>query len=183
MKVSEIILEFQLPKNKWELLVSAADKHEFSGELVDLVKQAYAKTPMGSFVQSMHDVVPSDWLVIDWDPQPGVDAAVFYRGPRGNERWTGFKIQGLGHDGQQTSKAKATQKVSEYLNKPGWWIESSDAMRRVLSKSGAQPVTDVNTLRRLFNDNSLTMIDEITYTRTIPSGTITETVFGRPIVR
>ena len=183
MKINEILIEFQLPKNKWELLVSTADKHEFSGELVDLVKQAYAKTPHGSFVQSMHDVVPSDWLVIDWDPEPGIDAAVFYRGPRGNEQWTGFKIQGLGHDGQQTSKAKATQKVIEHLAKPGWWIESSDAMRRVLQKSGAQPVTDVKLLQRLFNDSSLTMIDKITYTRTIQSGNITETVFGNPTVR
>lgn len=55
------LYEFVLPKNQWELLISSADKQELGGELVDLVRHAYSNTPHGSFVNSIRDVMPSDW--------------------------------------------------------------------------------------------------------------------------
>ena len=176
--------EFALPKNKWEMLISNGDKQELGGELVDLVKHAYANTPRGSFVQSIQDVVPSDWRIIDWDQDPDVDATVFYRANRPGETWKGYKIQGLGHDGQRASKDKAIQKMTYLLSKKGWWIESSDAMQHLLRKLQVPAIVDERVLKVLFNDPHLKMIDKDTYTRKLPGGmTITETVFGQPTLK
>lgn len=181
MRAVEFLSELEFPKNVWELIVSNADKEEVGGDLVGLVQQAYRSTPQGSFVNSIKDVIPSDWNVIDWDQDPDVDATVFYRKNRQGETWTGYKIQGLGHDGTRTSKDKAIAKIQEMLAKPGIWIESSDAMRYILKKLNTASVTDVKLLQKLFNDPHLTMIDQDTYKRKLPTGeTITETVFGNP---
>lgn len=176
--------EFTLPKNSWEMLISNGDKHELGQELVDLVRHAYSNTPQGSFVNSIADVIPSDWKIIDWDKDPDVDATIFYRVNRAGENWSGYKIQGLGHDGQRTSKDKAIQQMVHQLGKNGWWVESSDAMEHILKKAGLKPVSDVNTLRRLFNDPKLTMTDDDSYTRKTPNGQLlNETVFGNPVIK
>jgi hypothetical protein len=177
------IYELAQKKNQWVFAVSSADKSELSGELVDLVKNAYEKTSEGSFVNSLKDVLPSDWVVIDWDDDPEQDSTVFFRKNRPNEAWKGNKIQGLGHDGSSISKKKVVAKNLELLKKKGWWIEASEAMRHVLLKNGAPVVTDVEFLRKLFKDPDLKMVDKHTYTRKIGSKTITESVFGRPILR
>lgn len=177
------IFEFSLPKNQWELIVSNDDKEELGGDLVSLVRHAYSSTPHGSFVNSIKDVIPSDWNVIDWDEDPDVDACVFYRTPRGNESWSGHKIQGIGHDGTKTSKDKAINKVTQLLSKNGVWIESSDAMRHLLKKLNAPAVTDEKLLQQLFNDPNLRMVSDDTYLRTLGNGhKVTETVFGNPII-
>jgi hypothetical protein len=184
MRAQEFLTELQLPKNQWTMLVANADKEEVGHELVDLVKHAYSNTPQGSFVHSIRDVVPSDWKIIDWDQDPDVDACVFYRGPRGNENWRGFKIQGIGHDGARPSKDRVIAQQRALLDRNGWWAESSDAMRHIMKKHNAPTITDVEFLRALFNDPNLQMVSEDTYVRVLPSGTkITETVFGKPVLR
>jgi hypothetical protein len=178
------LFEFTLPKDQWELVISNGDKEELGTDLVSLVRQAYSNTPQGSFVNSIKDVIPSDWTVIDWDNDPDVDATVFYRANRGGENWQGYKIQGLGHDGTRTSKDKALNKIRQLLRKPGVWLESSDAMRAVLKKLNVPAVTDERLLQRLFNDPNLRMIDTDTYERILPTGQkVTETIFGNPKVK
>lgn len=173
--------DLSLPKNKWETLISSADKHEAGDELVNLVQHAYSVTPKGSMVHSLKDVIPSDWNVIDWDKDPDIDACVFYRKNRPGENWVGYKIQGLGHDGTRTSKDKAINKILTLLSKPGVWIESSDAMRHVLQKLNTPSITDEHFLQTLFNDPNLQMIDQNTYQRQLDNGdVIKETVFGNP---
>lgn len=183
MRANEFIKEdLSLPKNKWEVLISNADKEEVGHDLVSLVQSAYSNTPDGSFVNSIKDVIPSDWEVIDWDDEPDVDATVFFRTNRPGEKWTGHKIQGLGHDGTRTSKDKAIHQIRTLLTKPGWWIESSDAMRHILKKLDTPAVTDETLLRYIFNDPNLHMIDDDTYRRRLQNGAvITETVFGNPV--
>jgi ribosomal protein S18 acetylase RimI-like enzyme len=181
MRANEFLLEFELPKNRWELIVSNDDKQELGTDLVSLVRQAYSSTPQGSFVNSIKDVIPSDWNVIDWDKDPDVDSCVFYRKNRGNENWQGYKIQGLGHDGTRTSKDKALNKISSLLLRDGVWIESSDAMRHILLKLNLAPIKDEQFLQQLFNDPNLRMISNDTYVRVLADGTkVTETVFGNP---
>lgn len=175
------ITEFVLPKNQWELVVSNSDKEELGTDLVSLVRQAYSNTPQGSFVNSIKDVIPSDWNVIDWDQDPDVDSCVFYRTNRSNENWIGHKIQGIGHDGSRISKDKAIDKIQQLLTKPGIWIESSDAMRHLLKKLNVPSINDEQFLQKLFNDPKLKMINDDTYVRVLPTGgKVTETVFGRP---
>ena len=184
MKIAEIINELKLPKNKWETLISTADKEEAGHDLIGLVQSAYAKTTDGSFINQLHDIIPSDWAVIDWDDEPDVDACVFYRRNRPGENWIGYKIQGLGHDGTRTSKDKAINKIQQMLAKPGVWVESSDAMRRVLKGLNVASINDVEFLRKLFDDDSLEMVDNDTYHRKLSSNkVITETVFGNPILK
>ena len=174
------LFELRIPKNQWELLISRADKGEMSPELIALVKNAYSVTAMGSMVQSMRDVLYSDWKVLDWDRKADLDVVVFYRQNRSNEMWTGNKIQGMGHDGQRGSKDRGIKQLVAALNQPGWWIEASDALRAVLLKNNVPIVNDEETLKRLFGDPNLTMIDQNTYTRVAGGETITETVFGKP---
>lgn len=183
MRILDVINEFTLPKSTWVVDLSNADKEEVGHDLVRLVQHAYSSTPQGSFVNSIKDVVPSDWNVIDWDEDPDVDACIFYRGPRGGEKWVGHKVQGIGHDGTRQSKDHAIAKLHSLLLTPGWWIESSDAMRATLKKVAAPAVTNEKFLRKLFNDPNLEMIDEDTYRRQIGRSVITETVFGSPRVR
>jgi len=181
MRANEFIAEFQLPKNSWEMLISNADKEEVGTDLIGLVKQAYGNTAKGSFINSIKDVIPSDWNVIDWDNDPDVDATVFFRVNRMSESWQGYKIQGLGHDGTRTSKDKAINKIQELLSKDGWWIESSDAMRAVLKRLDVPTIEDEQFLQQLFNDPNLRMIDNDTYTRKLADGTtVVESVFGNP---
>ena len=180
MRANEFLSELALPKQQWVVDLSTADKHEVGDDLVGLVQTAYSNTPQGSFVNSLHDVIPSDWNIIDFDEDPDVDACIFYRGPRAGERWKGHKVQGIGHDGSRASKDHAISKLHGLLLTPGYWIESSDAMRHILKKAAAPVVTDVKFLRALFNDPHLRMIDHDTYERKIGHGTIQETVFGSP---
>ena len=66
MRATEFIVEFQLPKNQWELVISNGDKEELGTNLVDLVQHAYSNTPQGSFVSSIKDVIPSEKSSIPW---------------------------------------------------------------------------------------------------------------------
>ncbi len=183
MRAQEFTVDFKLPKNHWVLLLTADAKEEASGELIDLVRNAYSTTSQGSFVNSIKDVIPSDWDVIDFDEDPDIDGCVFFRYPRSNELWQGQKIQGIGHDGTTLSKQKTIKKTVELLSKNGYWIESSDAMRAVLKKFNVPTVTDSAMLKKLFKDSDLKMISVDTYIRKLPTGQeITETVFGNPVL-
>jgi hypothetical protein len=180
MKIIELF-EFKLPKNQWVMDISNDSKMEVGGDLVDLVKNAYTAAPLGSMIDDLKDVIPSDWSVIDFDQDPDVDSCIFYRNPRKHENWVGHKIQGIGHDGTKESKEKVIKKLNELLNKDGWFIESSDRLRNVLLKLNAPIVTDHDMLKKLFNDDNLTMVDDYTYTRKLQNGKdIIETVFGKP---
>lgn len=183
MRAQEFIIELKLPKDQWVVLFTSDAKEEAGQELIDLVQNAYSTTSQGSFINSIRDVIPSDWNVIDFDKDPDIDGCVFFRYPRPNELWSGKKIQGIGHDGTSQSKQKTIQKTVELLSKPGYWIESSDAMRAVLKKLNVPAVTNVDILKKLFRDPKLEMISDDTYMRVLPTGrTITETVFGNPVV-
>lgn len=188
-KISESV---ELKKNRWEILASEEDKLAFGDNLVDLVHKAYSRAPLGSFITSVSQVVPSDWRVIDLDDDPDIDAAIFYRKPRKNEHWIGRKIQGIGHDKQTHNGVKSSEvclnKLVGLLNQPGWWIECSDRLREELSKRQSKKsfpvVTDTETLRALFNDPALTMIPGTdTYRRKVSHGEIVESVFGKPVLK
>lgn len=184
MILTDLFEDREMPKNRWALLVSSSDKDQWADNLVDLVHNAYQHTSLGSFVQNAAQVNASDWVALDWDPEPDLDCTVFYRRARPGETWTGHKIQGIGHDGRPESKQKVITRVKALLSKPGNWIESSDAMARTLDKSGLQPVTDPATLNALFPGSDLKIISPNgTYERTAGHSRIREQVFGSPIVK
>jgi len=70
------------------------------------------------------------------------------------------------------------------LTKNGWWIESSDAMARTLGKLGVNPVTDEKLAQAIFPNSDLHMIDSSgKYTRKAGNSTITETIYGQPVIK
>jgi|TARA_R110000851_G_scaffold87200_3_gene190070 hypothetical protein len=176
----EYLKELSLKKNSWEFLTTS-DKKSFSPELIQLVQTAYKGTTLGSFINNSSDVLPSDWVALDWDKDDDLDVVVFYRTSRSNESWKGNKIQGIGHDGQKESKTKVIKKINTLLTKSGWWIEANGAMQHILNKSRAPIVTDEAFLRKLFNTTDLDMVNDLEYDRKIgKSEVVRESVFGKP---
>lgn len=168
-------------KDQWELLLSNPNKLQEGEKLVDLVTNAYKNTSMGSFVNTVKDVVKSHWAVIDCDDVPGIDACIFFRDPRSNENWVGRKLQGIGHDGEKKSKSYIIDKMVNMLKESGTWIEASEKMEEVLLGKGAHKVTDIEILKKLFPESEFKMLDNGQYQRSLEDGTfVTESVFGTP---
>lgn len=183
----------QLPKNKWTYWCLQSNNtfdKQTAEEVLKLVETAYAGTPMGSFLRTLNDVKQSQWQVLDFDPKVDADCAIFFRPPRYDELWEGRvnaygKIQGIGHSGTRESKDHVMKQLGILLKTKGWWIEASDAMEKVLYRS-MQPVKDPFTLRALFRDNNLALLNETQfpgrYSRKAGNITIRESVFGMPIL-
>ena len=166
-----------LPKKKW----TKVDPEPFSDELISLVQTAYKNTPEGSFINTKRDLAEPDWLSIDFDENPDIDATIFYREARPNESWTGKKIQGLGHDGSREAINVMFNKFKEMLNQSGVWVESSDAVEHVLYKTGVSYVDSEEEAQKIFPDSNLKFIgDKGKYTRSIGSKQVKETIFGKP---
>ena len=64
MRAYELFEDVQT-SSTWELLDSSHDKAHWSENLINLVQSAYKKTHFGSFINSLNDVVKSDWLVLN----------------------------------------------------------------------------------------------------------------------
>jgi len=177
-----------MPKNFWNLLLTTAAKTQMSASLISNVQTAYSKTTDGSFVNDLKDVLGSTWMALDWDKDPDPDSVLFFRQARPTEPWTGFKIQGIGHDGQRTSIDKVMEKLKKQLQIRKWWIEASDAMEHILYKDTmVQVITDEKKLQQIFKDPKLKLINDHVkkgrYKRSIGGHMITETTFGLPELR
>ena len=164
-------------KKQWGVIKSNSDKREFSDDLVRLVTKAYSVTKVGSFVNSVKDVMPSTWVAVDVDKDPDIDATLFYRKTK-----FGNKIQGLGHDGSRGTKDAALGKQMKLLNTSGWWVEASDAIEHIMYKNTVPYISDEKEAQRIFPNTDLKMNgNKGQYTRKIADGTvITETIFGKP---
>jgi hypothetical protein len=155
-----------------------------SEELIDLVQTAYKRTPEGSFINSVGDLKPSEWLAKDFHNDDKLDVTIFYRSPRNNEKWKGNKIQGIGHDGSKEAKELVLAKLIELLRTRGWWIEASDRLEETLYKNNVSYIKDELILKKIYNDNNLSLIgDKGKYIRYLGnSKKIQETTFGNPII-
>ncbi len=175
--LDEILIEAELPKKKW----IDVDPNQHTDELIHLVQTAYKKSSEGSFINSKSDLNGSDWHSIDFDNEPGVDATIFYRKPRGGESWKGMKIQGVGHDGTRESINVMLNRLKKLLNKNGVWSEASDALEHILYKLGSPYVTDESLAQKIFPKTNLKFIgDRGKYTRRVGSKKVKETIFGKP---
>lgn len=136
---------------------------------------------MGSFVNTVKDVVKSNWAVIDCNDDPGIDACIFFRDPKSNENWIGRKLQGIGHDGEKKSKIYIIDKMVNMLKESGTWIEASEKLEEVLLAKGSTKVSDIEVLKKLFPKSEFKMLDDGQYQRSLENGTfVTESVFGTP---
>jgi hypothetical protein len=179
IKLSELLNEIK-PKKTWV----KPDKQKYADNLIDIVQTAYKNAPLGSFIKSSRDVAESDWQAIDIDDNPDIDATIFYRGPRSGETWGGFKIQGIGHDGDREAINAVLNRLKLLLNQNGYWVEASDALEHVLYKLGVPYISDESVASKIFPKSDLKMIgDRGKYNRKVSGKTVTETIFGKPKVR
>ena len=165
-------------KGTWEHLLTK-DKEEYHTDLIKLVDTAYKHTTLGSFVKSVQDVKNSDWLVLDYDSNPDLDIAIFYRGPRANETWKGKKIQGVGHNGTPEAKVKMMAELVKVLGQKGYWIEASERMEGALRKAGVHIQKDK--LKEIFPSIEKINSDG-SYTRYVGNDIVHETIFGYPLI-
>lgn len=165
-----------IQKNIWTHLTSS-ERDEYSSDLLDIVKNAYKHTSLGSFVRNIHDVRNSEWLVLDHDDTEDIDVAIFYRLPRNTESWVGKKIQGIGHDGTSESKTKLMQKLSSLLDQDGWWIEASGLLSLSLRNRGCRIERDQEKLKSIF-PGIISFNADGSYLRNVDGLKKTEIVFG-----
>lgn len=152
------------------------------GELLDIVRHAYRPTELGSFIKNSNQLANSEWLVKrSTEFEDDIEAAIFYRGPRADERWVGRKIQGIGHDGETASKVEVVSQLMAELQKRGTWIEASGALASNL-RTTLLPVTSTALLNALFPNSDIYLLDDGSYTRKIDGIRRRETVFGKPVV-
>jgi hypothetical protein len=166
-----------LPKNKW----SDVEEDNYANDLIKLVQIAYKKSTEGSFINTKKDVAESDWHSIDFDNKPDLDATIFYRGPRANETWKGYKIQGLGHDGSKQAIGVMLKRLKRLLTKDGVWLEASEAVEHILYKWGLPYIDDEEFAQEIFPDSDLKFLnDRGKYTRNVGNKEVQETIFGKP---
>ena len=174
-----------LDSAKWTQLTTE-DKEKIGSDLIDLVGVAYANTVLGSFVKNQNDVNASNWLALKSDDQT-IICAIFYRQARSTESWSGYKIQGFGHDNQPNSKYQLIIQLKKLLEQQGWWIECRAAVAKALHKIGAPLITDEKLVSSIFPNTNLKMGENGEYTRhltTNNSSPITnETIFGNPTLK
>lgn len=151
---------------------------KISDNIIDLVQTAYKNTPDGSYVNSKSDLKRSVfWNAIDVDDDFEADAVVF-----GRKSPQGIKIQGLGHDGKKKTKGEVIERLVKILKKPGHWVEASDALEKVLYKTGLPYVKSAKVVNSIFPGSDAKMTgNKGQYTRKLENGReITETIFGNP---
>jgi hypothetical protein len=79
MKIRIPIEELNVKRGKWvEPIIPIRGE-----ELVDLVKTDYRRTKEGSFVNSVGDLRPSNWIAKDFHNDDKLDVTIFYRNSRG----------------------------------------------------------------------------------------------------
>lgn len=184
IKLKNILTESRIEsllkrKGEWILLSSSGEAMEIYQTLIDLVKNAYENTKLGTFLKYRSDIGKSQyWEIVNVDDDPEPDVCVFGRNPGSNEKWSGIKLQGLGHDGQRISKHSAVEKMVSLLNKGGFWIEASDVVESILRKKGVR-ICKEEEVSKAFPNGIDKYNSDGSYLRTLPDGKqIQETSFG-----
>lgn len=163
IKLRSIIESFadDYQKNGWVGLPDSAVK-KYSGELADLIVQAYA-TKGGNFeIQSGDDLKNSDlkyWLATDIDSDPNPDATV-----GGKPTKYGTKITIMGQDGGPAAKKSVITKTIELMKKRGFYAELDPDLAQ---KFGMQPIKDQELVRQVLAGKELEFNADGSYQRPI----------------
>lgn len=182
--------EIKFPKNRWTFVTTTTAKTKLAPNFIDLVQTAYEKTPEGSFVNTLKDVLSSEWIAFDFpgEKSGNPNCVIFYRKNRSNEPWNGWKIQGIGHDSTRPAIDKVIKQVKTQLKKDGWWVEASDALEHLLYKDKYVKYVNSEILaNQIFPNSSLKMLDDNLkpgrYSRKVGGHVVKETIFGKPKLR
>ena len=161
--------------------LSEKEKSIHSEDLIELVKNAYSGTELGSFVNNEGDVRNSEWVILK---DGSIKACIFFRKSRSNENWIGHKIQGIGYENKAKSKLETIRKLKSLLREKGFWIEASDKLEKVLRNGDCKVVRDYNLLEGLFdNTKFIRFFKNGEYYRELEDKVIRETTFGFPVLK
>lgn len=174
--------QFLFESTNWDIIDSPSEKMNNKETLIKLVDIAYSKTKEKSFIKTTDDVIQSIWHVVDVNSDNEYDGTIVVRRPNPNENWDGNKVRAIGHNGNPRVIRIVYDRLSFLLQRDDYWIEASDRMKEILLKyySEVPVVTDIDLIRKIFNDSTIEMIDDVSYTRSINGKTYQETIFGNP---
>ena len=166
-------------KGSWEYLTDK-EKEEFSGEIFDLIDNAYAPIGGNPNYQSPSNVAGSEsdanYLVIDFDEDPEFDAVIVDK-----RKSSGVKGAAMGHDGSGPARSLVVNFLEIMLKNPGHYIEVSGKLKDILLSKGVPLVTDKETIRTALKGKEIEMNDDGTYQRYLGGKKHTKTMMGNPL--
>jgi|APSaa5957512576_1039674.scaffolds.fasta_scaffold33434_2 hypothetical protein len=185
IKLKELLTEksFQAiynKKNKWIELIKKNNRKELVDNLYVLIDGAYGKLGGHVGIKTPNDILSPNyawWEAVDVDIDPEADAVIF-----GKKTKFGFKMSGLGHDGQSKSKSIAIDQMSKQLNKKGYWIEASGKLSKILKRAGTPYLTSQEDVERLWS-SKVEWFGDGQYKRLLPDtkkNTDIERLYGKP---
>lgn len=148
IKLTDILKEFNLPKNKWIQVTDKKELAQLKVNLYNLIKNAYA--PLGGHYdftspEKIMNQMYTFWKVIDIDDDPDADAVLMGKDVRGKT-----KHIGLGHDGKKPSKKAALTHKSDLLKSGGHYVEvNGKPLISYMKKGNVPAIEDEVTVRKL----------------------------------
>lgn len=122
---------------------------EIEDDVVQLVKTAYQKIGGFPSLETASGLKNSmtNYYLMDFDDDPEPDVGMLYYDAGDNK-----KASAVVHDGSKEARKIAPTTMKKLLNKPGYWVEVSDAPAHILiNKMGMKPITDPELVKYLVN--------------------------------
>jgi len=172
IKLKDILLT-ELEKNKWTDL-SKSELEQFKQDIVDIVKNAYAKIGGHPAVKSTSDIPGKIqiWQAIDVDDDPDADATIGYK-----KRPSGNKMVVMGQDGSPAAKKAVITQLLKYLKKKGWYAEVS---QELVDKFGFKPVDDQSRVQKILKGKDIEWLGKGYYNRTVGGRSHKKAIVGNP---
>jgi len=176
IKLIDLLNEIDIPKNTWFPL-RPDELKDVEDDILDLIQNAYG--PIGGHpnYKTVGDLVGSDYVIVDLDDDPDIDAVTVTK-----QRSGGTKHVGMGHDGTSPSKRASISQTIRDLDKQGAYIEASGKMADILMKANVTQVTDEDTIRKALKGKEIEMYDDGSYDRVLGGKKYRKLMFGKPTV-
>lgn len=178
-----LLLEKDFEKHKlYDVHNNTKDAKEIEGELSRMLNISYAS--IGGFAGGGDLGEFSGFFVADVDEDPEVDLGLYYKNNHG------LKVAALATDGGAEAKKEVVDYLVKMLDKPGTWIEVSDALANVLlKKKGLRSLDNEQVVKAALGGKKIEWHGKHPegipygsgwYTRSIGGHDHTKVVVGRP---
>lgn len=179
----QALFEYSLQKNKlYDVDNNSKDAKEMAGQLSNMLGISYAA--IGGFAGGGDLGEFSGFFVADVDDDPDIDIGLYYK------KKAGTKIAALASDGTSVGKKSVVEFLVKVLEKPGTWVEVSDAVANILlKKRGLKSFDDHKAIEKAVGKGAITWHGKHPegleygtgwYTRAISGHDHTKIVVGRP---
>lgn len=175
------LAEFQKGK-LYDIDGRSHDAKEIAASLSSMLGLSYAALGGYSGGNDLSDF--AGFFVADVDEDPEVDLGLFYK------KKAGMKIAALATDGGAEAKKSVIDFLVKLLEKPGTWLEVSEAMAYILlKKRGIKSFDNEQAIKRALGGKDITWHGKNPeglpygtgwYTRMVDGRKMTKVVVGRP---